>query len=81
MFEKNEMQVMYLRKDFTYCEKLYEKYLEMRQVLNDIEFIIFKIWSIKTLYHHCMIRRTSFKYSFHITNFIFHNLPPLLIKL
>lgn len=37
MFEKDKMQIMYLRDDFTYCEKLYDKYLEMRKVLGDIE--------------------------------------------
>ena len=39
MFEKDKMDMRYIRDDFTYCEKLYDKYLEMRKVLSDIELI------------------------------------------
>lgn len=39
MFEKNRMDIKYIRDDFTYCEKLYDKYIEMRKIINEIELI------------------------------------------
>lgn len=39
MFEKDKLLIKYTREEYTYCEKLYEQYMEMRKVLKAIENI------------------------------------------
>lgn len=42
MFEKDEIKELYSRSDFTFEEKLYNKYIALRKVISDLESIKYK---------------------------------------
>lgn len=42
MFEKNELKELYTREDFTFEEELFQKYLDLRSVVNKLENIKYK---------------------------------------
>ncbi len=42
MFEKNELKELYTREDFTFEEGLFQKYLDLRSVVNKLENIKYK---------------------------------------
>lgn len=37
MFEKDKARELYTREDFTFEEQLFEKYMEMRKIVNTLE--------------------------------------------
>lgn len=37
MFEKDKAQIRYTRDAFTFEEKMYEKYIELRKVMHELE--------------------------------------------